>query len=296
MGYSVETMALYQMMQSQGLFKGVRRVVDLGSQEMHFGKQDTTSHPYRNIIARTVEAMGGPALSEADLNILSDRSSVKGFYELLGMEYTALDADGWYGKPFDLNLDSVDSADRNAYCLCVNAGTTEHLMDQNNAFKIVHHLTRPGGLMLHALPFLGSIDHGFFNYNPNLFWALARFNDYEMLGMWASPSGTASLLPWNSEIAAHMNLPMGSSKGVGIWCLMRKRHDLDYCVPFQAGYEDAQADENLARYNYVINGQLMSGVEAIRINGQKAALETFGGRALLNELCRRIAARIGIHR
>ena len=111
MGYSVETMALYQMMQSQGLFKGVRRVVDLGSQEMHFGKQDTTSHPYRNIIARTVEAMGGPALSEADLNILSDRSSVKGFYELLGMEYTALDADGWYGKPFDLNLDSVDSVE-----------------------------------------------------------------------------------------------------------------------------------------------------------------------------------------
>ncbi|PIW30966.1 MAG: hypothetical protein COW30_00675 [Rhodospirillales bacterium CG15_BIG_FIL_POST_REV_8_21_14_020_66_15] len=294
MGYSVEIMALFQSMHGQGLFKDVRRVVDLGSQELHFAKQDVTNHAYRQIIARTVAAMGGPEISDAKLEALSNRSSAKAFYDLLDIEYTALDADGWYGKPFDINLDDIEETDRGAYCLCVNAGTTEHLIDQNNAFRIIHRLTRSGGLMLHALPFLGSIDHGFFNYNPNLFWSLARFNSYEMLGIWINPAGTAALIPWNAEMAAHLKAPIDPGSGISLWCLMRKEHDLEYCVPFQAGYEEAQAESNLARYNYAIDGRLMSGIDAYRISKSQQSIQTIPGRALLSELKRRILNRIGI--
>lgn len=295
MGYSAETMALFQSMHGQGLFKDVQRVVDLGSQELHFAKQDVFSHPYRKIIAHTLQIMGGPEISEAELDVLSNRSPAKAFFDLLEIEYKALDADGWYGEPFDLNLDDVGDADRGAFCLCVNAGTTEHLIDQNNAFRIIHQLTRPGGLMLHALPFLGSIDHGFFNYNPNLFWALARFNSYEMLGLWINPVGTAALIPWSTEMAAHMKPPMDPANGISLWCLMRKGHEADYCIPFQAGYEEAQAESNLARYNYAIDGRLMSGVDVYKLTRSQQSIQTVSGRALLTELKRRLLKRLGVH-
>jgi hypothetical protein len=129
MGYGVETMAVFQTIARDGLFDDIKRVVDLGSQEMHFSERDTTSHPYREIIRSTVVALGGPELSESDLAAMADRASVGEFYRLLGKEYKALDADGWYGPPFDINLDQVMDEDRGAYCLTVNSGTTEHLVD-----------------------------------------------------------------------------------------------------------------------------------------------------------------------
>tara|TARA_B100000965_G_scaffold308006_1_gene267018 strand:+ start:1540 stop:2430 length:891 start_codon:yes stop_codon:yes gene_type:complete len=294
MGYSVETMSLFQFMHHLDLFSGIKSVVDLGSQELHFSEQDTTSHPYREIIRRTLKLMGGPEVNDTDLAHLANRASVGEFFKLTGVDYTPLDADAWYGEPFDFNLDTVREKDKGAYCLTMNAGTTEHLMDQNNAFRIVHELTRPGGYIVHALPFLGSINHGFFNYNPNFFWDLARFNSYEMLGIWVSPSAGACLIPWNDEVGRHLKVPTERGSGISIWCLLRKEHDLDYCVPFQKGYEAAQAEENLARYNYALDGRLMSGVDVYRITQNQQPLETVSGSALLNELGRRIKRRIGL--
>lgn len=289
MGYGVETMAVFQTIARDGFFDDIKRVVDLGSQEMHFSERDTTSHPYREIIRSTVVALGGPELSESDLAAMADRASVGEFYRLLGKEYKALDADGWYGPPFDINLDQVMDEDRGAYCLTVNSGTTEHLVDQRNAFCIVHDLTRAGGLMIHSVPFVGSIDHGFFNYNPNFFRALARFNSYEVLGLWVMPYGIASLIPWNENTSRYLEL---SGRGnSSLYCLLRKEYDQVFCTPFQNGYEGAQAESNLDRYNYVIDGNLISGVEAYRISQQDKSIGNLTGRTLLRELKRRIMRR-----
>tara|TARA_R110000782_G_scaffold67650_5_gene136623 strand:+ start:13070 stop:13960 length:891 start_codon:yes stop_codon:yes gene_type:complete len=294
MGYSTETMGLFLQMNFLGLFDDIKRVVDLGSQELHFSDRDIMSRPYREIIRRTVKDLGGPELTDEQLADLSNRGSAGNFFKYIGREYKALDADGWFDKPFDLNLDSAHDADRNAYCLCVNAGTTEHLMDQNNAFRIIHELTRPGGLMVHGLPFLGHVDHGFFNYNPNFFWALARFNSYDVLGMWINPAGTATLIPWSDGMGKYLNLSAEAGAGVSIWCLMKKEHDLEYCVPFQSGYETAQHPTNLARYNYAVDGRLMSGTEVYKVMQGQESIENVSGRVLFGELRRRIKRRLGL--
>src|SRR5262249_24277746 len=57
-------------------------------------------------------------------------------------------------------------------------GTRERSVGPN---KMIHDFTVPGGLMPHALPFAVHLEHGFFNYQPNLFDALARFNSYQTL-------------------------------------------------------------------------------------------------------------------
>ena len=50
--------------------------------------------------------------------------------------------------------------------LVVNAGTTEHVVNQDNAFRVMHDLTKVGGVMMHEVPAGGMLTHGVVGYNP----------------------------------------------------------------------------------------------------------------------------------
>ncbi|HXC29022.1 MAG TPA: hypothetical protein VNV38_13785 [Stellaceae bacterium] len=85
--------------------------------------------------------------------------------------------------PLDLNYDDVPADLVGKHQLVTNYGTTEHVANQLNAFKVMHDLAAPGGIMMHSLPAQGSVNHGLVNYNPKFFWMLARSNGYEWLYM-----------------------------------------------------------------------------------------------------------------
>jgi hypothetical protein len=292
MGYGIQNFAVYDLLIRENLFDNIQSVVDMGSQELHFAERDTTSpsHEYKECIRQTIKSAGGPDIDDIQLNNLANRSSAGEFWKILGKEYKALDADGWYGKPFDFNLDQVEEKDKLANCFVINSGTTEHLIDQANAFRIAHDLTKKEGLMLHSVPFLGSIDHGFFNYNPNFFQALASFNSYEIMGLWLSFPSSPTLVPWNKNMIPVFNSFVNEEEGISLICLLKKNHDLDFCIPFQKGYEGAQAESNLARYNYVIDAKIISGVDALR----KRSVDDLSGRQILKELKLRILKRFGV--
>ena len=292
MGYSVELMSLFMEMTERGLFKDIKRVADLGSQEMHFAERDSDSFPYKESIRNAITALGGPLISDDQLERLANRSPVSAFFSLVGIDYKALDADGWYGRPFDFNLDHVESPDRGSYCFTLNAGTTEHLIDQKNAFSIVHDLTRSGGLMYHGVPFLGGVNHGYFNYHPNYFLDLARFNSYEILGLWICPVGSAALIPWAPGGKILKYLKVEDNLMVDICCLFRKTNDLEFCIPFQRSYEAAQAPENLARYSYIVDGVRLSGTHAVEISQKHRSIETVSGDRLIRELIKRIRRKL----
>ena len=78
-------------------------------------------------------------------------------------------------------IDQVPEGCRGKYRLVTNYGTTEHVANQLNAFKIIHDLTAVGGLMVHSVPAQGMFCHGLVNYNPKFFWMLARSNGYKWL-------------------------------------------------------------------------------------------------------------------
>ena len=112
----------------------------------------------------------------------SDAPMAKLFWEWLGFDYAAVDIDGSPGSiALDLNFDSVPQNLLGKYHLVTNYGTTEHVANQLNAFKIIHEFTALGGVMIHAIPAQGMLNHGLFNYNPKFFWMLARSNGYKWL-------------------------------------------------------------------------------------------------------------------
>ena len=104
------------------------------------------------------------------------------FYCDLGFrEYSAIDVNTELKSiPMDLNFVLSEKYNFNkAYDLVTNNGTGEHIFDQKVVFENIHNLCKVGGVMIHVLPFSPWINHGFYNFNPNLFRDLVAANEYE---------------------------------------------------------------------------------------------------------------------
>jgi hypothetical protein len=107
---------------------------------------------------------------------------------MLGREIVSLDVvgNGPDFHHFDLNNDGVPKRLRGRFQFVTNIGTSEHVLNQYNTFKVMHDLTASGGIMAHAIPTAGFSDHGFFHYNMKLFWRLSKANGYDCPDAWMS--------------------------------------------------------------------------------------------------------------
>jgi hypothetical protein len=92
-----------------------------------------------------------------------------------------------------------------------NFGTAEHVFDVARFFANIHSATKRGGLMLHAMPAFGDINHGFYNFHPVMIRGMAVANDYEVLTLTSRHTVFNNLLK-NAEAdetrefdAAHQN-------------------------------------------------------------------------------------------
>lgn len=94
-------------------------------------------------------------------------------------DVTAIDLNGTPAA-LKLDLNCPVALDRK-YDVLINGGTAEHIFNVYQFFKTCHDLTRPGGLMLHTMPFRGALEHGFYNFNPTFYWDLASANGYTVL-------------------------------------------------------------------------------------------------------------------
>jgi hypothetical protein len=113
-----------------------------------------------------------------------DAPSSRELWAWLGFSYSAIDVDNSPDSiPLDLNFDSAPPALCGKFDLVTNFGTTEHVANQLNAFKVIHDLAGKERIMVHNLPSHGLFNHGLVNYNPKFFWMLARSNGYRLLHM-----------------------------------------------------------------------------------------------------------------
>ena len=125
-------------------------------------------------------------IQKVNLNELSnnEKFSTKDFITKIGFNnYNSIDLNGAYESfKFDLNKDICTAYDFNSkYDLVINNGTGEHVFNQHSLFLNIHNLTKTNGIMLHVLPFIDWINHGFYNFNPIIFGDLAASNKYEII-------------------------------------------------------------------------------------------------------------------
>lgn len=105
----------------------------------------------------------------------------KVFYKVF-LDYRKITAIDFHGTPAALKMDlnhPVALAER--FDVLMNTGTAEHVFNVFQFFKTSHDVTRPGGLMIHIMPFRGWLEHGFYSFNPTFYWDLASANGYKMI-------------------------------------------------------------------------------------------------------------------
>jgi hypothetical protein len=161
------------------------------------------------------------------------------FWTWLGFEYASVDIDGSPDSiALDLNYDPAPERAKGKYQLVTNFGTTEHIANQLNAFKVIHDLTAPGGLMMHSLPAQGMANHGLVNYNPKFFWMLARSNGYHWLHMEYLGGSTSYDVPRNiidhaksfrPDIEARLDGHRISDGGLTV--VLQKVYDMEFVPP-----------------------------------------------------------------
>lgn len=106
------------------------------------------------------------------------------------VEYVAIDiCRARYAELFDLNVHSLAPDFHNYFDMVLNFGTTEHIINQYNCFKVMHEACKPGGYIHAQIPASGWVNHGYFNYDPLLFYDLATANNYIIHALWFNGGG-----------------------------------------------------------------------------------------------------------
>lgn len=172
------------------------------------------------------------------------------FYEwmLRGPRRTAIDLDPHAKGAIRHNLneplpdDLVDCFD-----IVINTGTTEHVFDQRRAWESIHDACRPGGLMVHAVPLWGWLDHGFVNYQPTLIADVATENGYEVLA-WLFYELTTGFMANVAEPKDFEEL-RGRDAGAMMHVALKKdATESRFRVPMQGVYSSRVTEEQLAAW------------------------------------------------
>jgi hypothetical protein len=183
MALNQQFLRLIVWLKEQGHLDAGRKVVEIGSQQLNDGfmnAKDDIEHLCR-LFGVAVPSLPVPLANGASRRLDPAAPYARSFYEALGYTYAYVDIDAPGGYPRDLNFDSVPAHLVGQHHLVTNFGTTEHVINQLNAFKVIHDLTAVGGIMIHELPAQGEINHAFFNYHPKFFERLAHSNGYDVL-------------------------------------------------------------------------------------------------------------------
>jgi hypothetical protein len=195
MGLSNGFVADLADLKRRGKLEGVSRVIEIGAQQLSNAllRDDDGLNSLYELFGKKRVPLGNP-IDEGFVNGVEHQSesnpSSRVFWQSLGFAYASIEFDGHRDSiAIDLNRDSVPEKMRGAFQLLVNAGTTEHVANQDNAFKVMHDLVGKDGVMMHELPAGGMMNHGIVNYNMKFFWHLCRENEYEAVRLKMSSCG-----------------------------------------------------------------------------------------------------------
>jgi hypothetical protein len=247
LGIGIGAVELLIKLQTAGYLNPGATIVEIGAQQLassflsgrdrvlHLGNLLGIDEPLSLSLSKASPTGAGTETDSLD----PAAPLARDFWRWLGFKYAAIDIDGSPGAiPLDLNYDSIPEKEKGKYDIATNFGTTEHVANQLNAFKIIHDLVAPNGLMIHTLPTQGMLNHGLVNYNFKFFWMLARSNGYKFIHADFTPSREFHHLPDNIMEFLASNNPAAADRShdykvadAGMTVVMQKSFDIAFVPP-----------------------------------------------------------------
>jgi len=240
MGLASGAIKLYLELWQQGVFKNIKSVIEMGSQEIHVS--DEHFEELINAAGITDYNNGEFAsLKRFNKGPAGAGLSAKAFYKLLGaQEYSSIDLNGEQGSiRHDLNLPLEDARYYNKYDLVTDLGCNEHIFNIAEAYRTMHRLCKVNGyIVIDQTVFIGN---GFYRYDSSFFELLAAANNYRVL----YSSYTVTLksdkygyqqfhIPLSRELL--LTIDWAKVQTIGICYVLQKLSAADFKYPYQGVY------------------------------------------------------------
>jgi SAM-dependent methyltransferase len=248
MGISLHALERFQEMK---LLPAGASVLDIGSSNLYSATPDGLRHflsQYDSVGAGDHDFIERLAKgSKYGPDGVANESFVGELLERAGLQYLSFDiAGGYKTQIFDLNRDALEERLHGAFDTVINSGTTEHVLNQLNAFRVIHDAVKRDGHMVHVLPCVGYVDHGFFAYTPRVFLDIAGYNNYELVFFeYQGPNQGKDLYsivrdyrPYFPCLSATLDaattaLATFRAPDVAAIVVFRKKRDARFCTPME---------------------------------------------------------------
>lgn len=128
----------------------------------------------------------------------------------------------------------------------INHGTAEHVFNVAQVFLTIHQHCRDGGLMIHDAPFTGWIDHGFYTFQPTLFYDLAAANNYEIerIAIHEIKSRLIVTIEQRDHIAQLASMGQIPNNAL-LFVVLRKRGSAKFTLPLQGYYSQSLSAQGM---------------------------------------------------
>lgn len=248
-------------LQKQGLLSPEKnRILDIGPQNVYYAKAEQ--------IKEFLAHQGGSRLSGEDLEKELERlvyfstprpgertTFFAEIADLTYIDYLGIDvAPAPRTELLDLNFDSLPFEHHDRFDVVLNFGTTEHIFNQWNCFKVIHDSLRIGGVIYCIVPMSGYMDHGYYCYTPLFFSDLAKANNYELRECFAVLAGVNDLTGLSTDVRDDWLQPVDADSRVfkqvpcfNVHAIMQKREAEPFKVSLETETTHAIVSEEISR-------------------------------------------------
>ena len=265
-----------------GLFDGVQSVMEMGSQELHL------EHAEFDHLMRAY----GVAYDAAVFDTLKSwpgwpRLSSRHLWMALGATTShCLDINGEHGAiTCDLNEPFENREYWSRYDLVTDCGNNEHPFNVAEAYRTMHRLCKPGGLMWIDQAVIKG--NGYFNFDQAFFEGMAAANHYGVIYsafVVTTADGSKYHMPCSRQVLDLFDFSKVIHLGVNY--LFRKGGTDDFRFPVQ-GKPDPITPDQTYKVAYVDNR-----FPPERYYVPSGAPENFGARTLARELVKRLKQKL----
>jgi len=149
------------------------RIADIGCQQL----SGASAEGIRRFLAAFGRDGVDPSLIE---HFAENRAFIGQCLKAAGFDYTSFDI---VEAPFCrfLDLENDATPEPGTFDLVLNFGTTEHVLNQLNALRILHEMAKPGGLIYSFFIRGGHMEHGLVHYSDRFVDLWMRNNQYEQV-------------------------------------------------------------------------------------------------------------------